>query len=150
MSSITTLALEPRGLSSAGEADAELRRLRRTGLHPDFWYPLARARDLRPGKALGVSFAGEPIVLVRPQNGAVFALEDRCAHRQVPLHLGVVRGDRVQCGYHCWTYDRSGACVNVPYLDAVAGFPTACAAIRCARPMGSSSSTPATSAGWIR
>lgn len=91
--------------------------LRRTGLHPDFWYPLARSRDLKPGSALGVSFAGEPIVLVRPRQGAIFALEDRCAHRQVPLHLGVVRGDRVQCGYHCWTYDRSGRCVNVPYLE---------------------------------
>ncbi len=90
---------------------------RNTGLHPDFWYPLARSNDIKPGQTLGVRFAGEPIVLVRPQQGAVFALEDRCAHRQVPLHLGVVRGDRVQCGYHCWTYDRSGRCVNVPYLD---------------------------------
>ncbi len=92
------------------------RALRRTGLHPDYWHPLARSTDLGPGKALGVSFAGEPIVLVRPVKGEVFALEDRCAHRQVPLHLGQVRGDRVQCGYHCWTYDRTGRCVNVPYL----------------------------------
>src|SRR5581483_5105172 len=67
------------------------RDLRRTGLHPDFWYPLARSVDLKPGKALGVHFGGEPIVLVRPEQGEVFALEDRCAHRQVPLHLGVVK-----------------------------------------------------------
>ncbi|EQD31360.1 vanillate O-demethylase oxygenase subunit [mine drainage metagenome] len=99
------------------------RDLRNTGLHPDFWYPLARSPDLKPGTALGVSFAGEPIVLVRPQKGTVFALEDRCAHRQVPLHLGMVRGDRVQCGYHCWTYDRSGNCVNVPYLDKSQSLP---------------------------
>jgi renierapurpurin 18,18'-hydroxylase len=95
----------------------EVRDLRKTGLDPNFWYPLARSRDLRPGKALGVSYAGEPIVLVRPEKGELFALEDRCAHRQVPLHLGVVRGERVQCHYHCWTYDRTGSCVNVPYLD---------------------------------
>ena len=93
------------------------RDLRKTGLDPDFWYPLARSRDLKPGKALGVSFAGEPIVLVRPQEGEVYALEDRCAHRQVPLNIGVVRGERLQCSYHCWTYDRTGKCVNVPYLD---------------------------------
>lgn len=90
---------------------------RRIGLHPDFWYPLARSRQLKPGKTLGVTFAGEPIVLIRPRHGAVFALEDRCAHRQVPLHLGVVRGERLQCSYHCWTYGRDGRCVNVPYLD---------------------------------
>lgn len=104
-------------LADLKKASAAPRDLRRTGLDPDFWYPLARCRDIRPGKALGVTFGGEPIVLIRPQNGPLFALEDRCAHRQVPLHLGVVRGDRVQCGYHCWTYDRSGRCVNVPYLD---------------------------------
>ncbi|MHB1544063.1 MAG: Rieske 2Fe-2S domain-containing protein [Gammaproteobacteria bacterium] len=111
MPSIDTLTRS--GLLSSVDS----RDLRNTGLHPDFWYPLARSNDIKPGKTLGVSFAGEPIVLVRPEKGAVFALEDRCAHRQVPLHLGVVRGDRVQCSYHCWTYDRSGNCVNVPYLD---------------------------------
>jgi phenylpropionate dioxygenase-like ring-hydroxylating dioxygenase large terminal subunit len=97
------------------------RDLRKTGINPDFWYPLARSRDVRPGKTLGVHFAGEPIVLVRPAEASrqqdVFALEDRCAHRQVPLHLGAVKGDRLSCSYHCWTYDRTGRCVTVPYLD---------------------------------
>ncbi|HFX6065170.1 TPA: Rieske 2Fe-2S domain-containing protein, partial [Klebsiella pneumoniae] len=53
------------------------RDLRRTGLHPDHWYPLARSRQLKPGKTLGVKFGGEPIVLVRPLEGhdGVFALE---------------------------------------------------------------------------
>ena len=111
MSSISHLPRSPE-LAAAGHRD-----LRKTGLDPDFWYPLARSRQLKPGKSLGVSFGGEPIVLARPQNGAVFALEDRCAHRQVPLHLGVVRGDRLQCSYHCWTYNREGNCVTVPYLD---------------------------------
>lgn len=109
--------MTPVTLSSPDPTRAQPTDLRSTGLDPDFWYPLARSRDIRPGKALGVTFAGEPIVLVRPQNGALFALEDRCAHRQVPLHLGVVRGDRLQCGYHCWTFNREGRCVNVPYLD---------------------------------
>ena len=101
--------------------------LRKTGINPNFWYPLARSRDLKPGKALGVQFAGEPIVLVRPAADArqtdVFALEDRCAHRQVPLHLGAVKGDRLSCDYHCWTYDRSGRCVTVPYLDKARSLP---------------------------
>ncbi len=96
--------------------------LRRVGAHPDHWYPVAWSRDLKPGKTLGVTFAGEPIVLVRPAAGAqqeqagVFALEDRCAHRQVPLHAGVVDGCAIRCCYHGWTYDRTGACIDVPYL----------------------------------
>ena len=90
--------------------------LRRVGSHPDHWYPLAWSRELKPGKTYAARFAGEPIVLVRPEQGPVFALEDRCAHRQVPLSQGLVAGCAVRCGYHGWTYDASGKCVDVPYL----------------------------------
>ena len=90
--------------------------LRRIGAHPDHWYPLAWSREVKPGRALGTRFAGEPIVLVRQEDGGVFALEDRCAHRQVPLHKGVVDGEAIRCCYHGWAYDRSGRCTDVPYL----------------------------------
>jgi phenylpropionate dioxygenase-like ring-hydroxylating dioxygenase large terminal subunit len=90
--------------------------LRHVRVHPDHWYPVAWSRDLRRGKLLAVRFAGEPIVLARLQDGAVFALEDRCAHRQVPLSKGVVQGDTLRCCYHGWSYDGSGRCVDVPYL----------------------------------
>lgn len=90
--------------------------LRATGIHRDHWYPLARSHKLKPGKTLAASFAGEPVVLIRTKSGELYALEDRCAHRQVPLSAGVVEGDRIRCGYHGWSYDKSGKCVNVPYL----------------------------------
>ncbi len=90
--------------------------LRCTDTHPDFWYPLAWSHEVKMKKPLGCNFAGEPIVLYRGQSGQVFALEDRCAHRQVPLHLGVVQGESLKCGYHGWTYDCAGKCVDVPYL----------------------------------
>ncbi len=85
-------------------------------IHPDHWYPVAWSREVKPGKTLAVRFSGEPIVLVRPKQGAVFALENRCAHRQVPLDAGVVAGCAIRCCYHGWTYDASGACIDVPYL----------------------------------
>ena len=90
--------------------------LRRVGAHPDYWYPLAWSDELLAGKTLGRRFAGLPIVLYRGSSGQVFALEDRCAHRQVPLHLGEVTGDDLKCHYHGWTYNCAGRCVNVPYL----------------------------------
>jgi phenylpropionate dioxygenase-like ring-hydroxylating dioxygenase large terminal subunit len=90
--------------------------LRRVGAHPDYWYPLAWSDELPAGKTLGRRFAGLPIVLYRGSSGQVFALEDRCAHRQVPLHLGEVTGDDLKCHYHGWTYNCAGSCVNVPYL----------------------------------
>ena len=91
--------------------------IRKTAIDPNFWYPVARTRDLKAGKTLGVRFAGEPVVLVRPKKGEIFALENRCAHRQVPLDVGVVEEGTVKCAYHGWKYDANGKCVSVPYLD---------------------------------
>ncbi|MCQ8240381.1 Rieske 2Fe-2S domain-containing protein [Rhizosaccharibacter radicis] len=90
--------------------------LRRVGAHPDHWYPVAWSRELKRGGTLATAFAGEPIVLVRPRNGPVFALEDRCAHRQVPLSKGTVDGCAVRCCYHGWAYNADGRCTDVPYL----------------------------------
>jgi phenylpropionate dioxygenase-like ring-hydroxylating dioxygenase large terminal subunit len=103
--------------------------LRRVGSHPDYWYPVAWADELKPGKTLARRFAGEPIVVARARSGQVFALEDRCAHRQVPLSQGVVKDCTIKCGYHGWAYDASGQCIDVPYLgkdklpNGVKGYP---------------------------
>ncbi|MDB5736000.1 MAG: ferredoxin [Alphaproteobacteria bacterium] len=90
--------------------------IRTVGAHPDHWYPLAWSDEIKPGQVIGRRFAGEPIALFRTGDGTLNALEDRCAHRQVPLHLGVVSGQTLKCGYHGWSYDRAGACIDVPYL----------------------------------
>ena len=100
----------PRPTLTLGE---DLRRIR---CDPDFWYPVAWSRELKAGKTIGTRYAGLPIALVRPVEGDVFALEDRCAHRQVPLSKGTVKGQAVQCCYHGWAYGRSGRCIDVPYL----------------------------------
>ncbi|MBI4424951.1 MAG: aromatic ring-hydroxylating dioxygenase subunit alpha [Elusimicrobia bacterium] len=91
--------------------------LRTVGSHPDYWYPVAFGRDLGLGRTLAASFAGGPIALFRAPDGLPFALEDRCAHRQVPLSEGVVCGQTVRCGYHGWTYGSDGRCIDVPYLS---------------------------------
>ena len=113
LTSLNTPGMAERQFSTLGQSAPDLRRI---GTHPDYWYPVLWSRELKPGKTRGVAFAGEPIVVYRGAGGKVFALEDRCAHRQVPLHLGVVAGDTLRCGYHGWAYDCAGKCVDVPYL----------------------------------
>jgi renierapurpurin 18,18'-hydroxylase len=100
----------------SGSQPAHQTDLRRTGIHPDFWYPVARSKDVPPGQLRQVSFAGDPIVIARTKSGSTFALEDRCAHRQMPLHLGVVQGEQVKCSYHAWCYHGNGKLAQVPYL----------------------------------
>ncbi|MFD3503872.1 Rieske 2Fe-2S domain-containing protein [Streptomyces sp. NPDC058676] len=97
--------------------------LRRVGANPDFWYPLALSRGVRSGRVIGTAFAGERIALYRGASGTVHALEDRCAHRQVPLSMGVVEGETLRCCYHAWAYRGDGRISQIPYLSKGDGRP---------------------------
>ncbi|MBV9511263.1 MAG: aromatic ring-hydroxylating dioxygenase subunit alpha [Caulobacteraceae bacterium] len=90
--------------------------LRKTDCHPDYWYPIAWSGEVKPGAMVARRYAGEPVAVIRGKDGKLFALEDRCAHRQVPLTHGVVDGCTVRCGYHGWAYNDAGKCIDVPYL----------------------------------
>ena len=97
--------------------------LRRVGINPDFWYPVAGSGSVRRGKTFAARFAGERIAVYRGQSGTVYALEDRCAHRQVPLSMGVVEGDTLRCCYHAWAYRGNGRISQIPYLPKGAARP---------------------------
>jgi phenylpropionate dioxygenase-like ring-hydroxylating dioxygenase large terminal subunit len=78
------------------------------------WYAACWAADLTPGEPLAKTILCDPVVLWRDAAGAPVALEDRCCHRHLPLSLGRITGDTVQCGYHGLEFDAGGACVAVP------------------------------------
>jgi nitrite reductase/ring-hydroxylating ferredoxin subunit len=78
---------------------------------------MATSARLRRGGMLAVSFAGHPIVIAGTETGQVFALEDRCAHRQIPLHMGVITKEGIPCVYHGWCYDTCGRLVAIPHLS---------------------------------
>jgi vanillate O-demethylase monooxygenase subunit len=56
----------------------------------------------------------EPVVFYRTQAGEAVALHGLCPHRLYPLDKGNLIGDAIECGYHGYTFDCSGACVRVP------------------------------------
>jgi renierapurpurin 18,18'-hydroxylase len=97
--------------------------LRRVGINPNFWYPVAVSGSVRKNKTFATTFAGERIALYRGESGTVYALEDRCAHRQVPLSMGVVEGDVLRCCYHAWAYRGNGRISQIPYLPKGADRP---------------------------
>lgn len=105
------------GRAPTGQDLSDAVDLRRVGADPDYWYPVARARDVRAGKVVAAAFAGERLALYRGRSGAVHALEDRCAHRQVPLSMGVVEGEVLRCRYHAWAYRGDGRISQIPYLS---------------------------------
>ncbi|RJQ48279.1 MAG: nitrite reductase (NAD(P)H) small subunit [Gammaproteobacteria bacterium] len=45
------------------------------------------------------------IALFRTANNEVFALNDKCPHRNGPLSQGIVHGNRVTCPLHNWVIE---------------------------------------------
>lgn len=69
-----------------------------------------------------VRVLGQRWVVLRLQ-GELTAFVDQCPHRQAPLSLGTVTGDRLACGYHGWEFDGAGQCVAIPALGPDASIP---------------------------
>ena len=77
------------------------------------WYVAAWSDELG-AEPLALTMLDEDVLLYRKRDGTPVALENRCAHRRLPLSKGRIVGDEIQCGYHGLVYDGDGACVKVP------------------------------------
>jgi phenylpropionate dioxygenase-like ring-hydroxylating dioxygenase large terminal subunit len=100
---------------SFAEARSRRTRARAAGLSPDYWYAVEREGDVKPGQVAAIRFWGRSIALYRGHDGELRAIEDRCAHRQLALSLGVVDGNCLTCPYHGWSYDGGGRLVSIPH-----------------------------------
>ena len=86
------------------------------------WHPVALSTEVG-ADPVQVWLFGEPWALLRDDHG-VQAFADRCPHRLAPITAGTRRDDgTLQCGYHGWRFDRSGACTLIPALGAGAPIP---------------------------
>jgi phenylpropionate dioxygenase-like ring-hydroxylating dioxygenase large terminal subunit len=79
------------------------------------WTAIALSSELPRTKPLGLTIAGERIVLFRDRDGDAQALIDICPHRGVALSLGTVKDGCITCPFHGWRFDGTGACVKVPW-----------------------------------
>ncbi|MGB6538802.1 MAG: aromatic ring-hydroxylating dioxygenase subunit alpha [Xanthobacteraceae bacterium] len=79
----------------------------------NYWYVAASNTEVGR-KPLARTILGEPVVLFRTEAGAPVAFEDRCAHRHLPLSMGKLVGDVLQCHYHGLRFGTDGRCVSIP------------------------------------
>lgn len=82
------------------------------------WYVAALDHEIQEGLHAR-KILGEDVVLYRKTDGQVAALEDACPHRKLPLSMGRLRGDEVECGYHGLVFDCSGSCVSAPGMKHI-------------------------------
>ena len=83
------------------------------------WVCSGRANQIpAPGDYFVRELAGESIIIVRDNNGAIQAFFNVCRHRGTricPLAEGHFDG-RMQCGYHGWTYGLDGRLIGAPHM----------------------------------
>jgi phenylpropionate dioxygenase-like ring-hydroxylating dioxygenase large terminal subunit len=88
---------------------------RAAGLDPNHWYAVAHAGRVPSGKVIETRFLNRSIAVFRGADGVLGAIENRCAHRQVKLSLGEVKGCNLVCAYHGWAYDTAGQLASVAH-----------------------------------
>lgn len=80
----------------------------------NYWYPVTFSVDLKNDSMVPIDCFEEPWVIFRGKDGKPGRVQNTCAHRACPLHLGSVREGRVQCPYHGWEYSTDGKCEKMP------------------------------------
>jgi vanillate O-demethylase monooxygenase subunit len=80
------------------------------------WYVAAWEREVGD-TPYAATILGDRVAIYRGAGGGYAALADACPHRKVPLSMGRVQGDNIECGYHGLVFDCSGTCVSVPGND---------------------------------
>ncbi len=94
-----------------------------------FWLFACHVSQLEQHEGiLAVDLDHHQVLVVRDAEGTVRAFRNVCRHRGCRLvEAGGNRksGQRIQCPYHAWTYERDGSLVAAPNMDGTQGFETA-------------------------
>lgn len=102
-----------RPATAAQLASAPPRPRRCTDVPHNAWYAVATTDEV--GRTpLPRQVLGTRVVVYRTEQGTAVALEDRCAHRPVPLSAGRLEGDDIVAAYTGFRYGPDGRCVSVP------------------------------------
>jgi phenylpropionate dioxygenase-like ring-hydroxylating dioxygenase large terminal subunit len=83
---------------------------------PNQWYAILESNEIKKGKLISVTRMGEKMVAWRNNQGELAVMSDKCPHRGVALSTGKVMGVCIQCPFHGFEYDISGASSLVPAI----------------------------------
>lgn len=81
---------------------------------PNQWYAVLDSKEVRTHKPVGVLRMGERLAFWRTQDGEIVCMRDLCPHRGAALSKGKLVNGHIQCPFHGFQFDSSGACVLIP------------------------------------
>ena len=118
--------------------EAQLERIKSSGIKgpetripfpvPFGWFAVAQSNDLGPGETKNAHYFGRDLVVWREEEtGTPHVVDAYCAHLGAHLGVGagspeshepgpgIVKGSCLECPFHGWRYDGTGAVVEIPY-----------------------------------
>ena len=78
------------------------------------WYAILESNEIKKGRPVGVTRMAEKLVAWRDSSGLLTVMADKCPHRGVALSLAEIKSDCIQCPFHGFEFDTTGACKLVP------------------------------------
>ena len=98
--------------------DAEVERMWRRS-----WLLAGRVEEVaKPGDYHCVDLLGEPLIMVRAEDGVVRVFSAVCRHRGCLVRTGDGNDKYLSCPYHGWTYGLTGELVSVPGMREARDF----------------------------
>ena len=88
------------------------------------WIEVGKVEEIPQQGARVVETPDGDIGVFRTVDDEVFALRDRCPHKQGPLSQGIVHGKRVTCPLHNWNIELENGEAVAPDKGCAASFPT--------------------------
>ena len=70
--------------------------------HQHYWHRACQVSDIPARGSVRVSHGSVNIAIFKTADNELFALEDKCPHKDGPLSAGIVHGKCVTCPLHNW------------------------------------------------
>ena len=99
--------------------DPEVFELERRQLFGQAWIYVGNESQAKsPGDFFAAEVAGQPLLIIRGDDGELRGFFNRCPHRGALIakrpHGGV---KRLQCSYHGWCFDLQGKLASIPFMS---------------------------------
>ncbi|MEM7724706.1 MAG: aromatic ring-hydroxylating dioxygenase subunit alpha [Pseudomonadota bacterium] len=106
------------GLPNAHYTDPDTISAENRAVLESTWSAISVGADVpEPGDAVPISFLGQPLLLLRDDEGVVRVFYNICRHRGMILveEPRKIEG-AIRCPYHSWCYSKSGKLVATPHV----------------------------------
>ena len=104
--------------------DARIAELERLAVFGKTWQLVARTEQVKaPGQFVSTIVAGEPVVVVRGNDGALRGFYNVCRHHAAAVITQPCgQASQLHCPYHGWNYGLDGSLKGMPEFEGVENF----------------------------